>query len=145
MLPLLSHPPFTSFPIALLVVALCVETLQVFSVRFSPQVQRVLLSGALLGGVAAFISGIIESQGLSLLSADAEHTVSLHYELARLMLLGSFLTLFFFELMQRSRDHHGRARLLFRIALCATVLLALYAGANGGRLVFDYGVGVRGP
>ena len=63
---MLTHPPLTAFPPALIVLLTVVELFVLFGMEVQRQLRTVLLRAAVVGGVLAFVSGLWDSSYLDL-------------------------------------------------------------------------------
>ncbi|NIR51726.1 DUF2231 domain-containing protein [candidate division KSB1 bacterium] len=135
------HPLFVHFPIALVLVTLLFETMWWFTKResFRKTATYLLYLGA-LSAVAAVITGYLASNGLGH-DAPGHEFVHEHRDvmlwMSGLLVAATLLVLF----VRAFRE--GQWRRLFILPLLVISGLLINGADKGGRLVFEYGTGVR--
>lgn len=139
------HPPLSGLPLAAALALLVCEALAGLPVtRSRGNLYRpIFVVCVVIAACLSFFSGYQASSQLGAISTEIEGELAKHHSLGRFYLI-SALALGAFHVV-RSRARHGRAILvvLYYIALVAVVTLTVWAGALGGKLVFERGVGVK--
>ena len=134
----LLHPKLVHFPIAFFIGALGLE---IIALMFKNE--NLHRSALTLYVAAALITPVVVWSGLE----EAEHLnlhhpiLDLHRRFALLTMWGALITLPVFWII------HRRSKNIFRVIflVCAVMIVAFVtmAGHNGGRMVYEYGVGVE--
>ncbi len=136
------HPFFTHFPIALLVVGLAFEVIGLLRKQslFGEMSFWMLLGGA-AGAVLAVVTGGWEEDKLTM-SENLHEAVEQH-ETIGFVVAWIIAALFVWKLLRRAYMKENETR-VFVGAYTVAVLLMLYGGWLGGKLVYDFGAGVKG-
>jgi len=136
------HPFFTHFPIALLVVGLLFEIIGLLRKQplFGEMSFWMLLGGA-AGAALAVITGGWEEDKLKM--SDALHEAVEQHETVGFLFAWLAAALFVWKLLRRAHMKANETR-VFIGAYAVTVILMLYGGWLGGKLVYEYGAGVKG-
>jgi uncharacterized membrane protein len=133
------------FPIALLLAAVLLDFVAVFTRREAlAACAGVVLVLAALGAVGAVTTGLIADDVVeqAVDGSPAEKVVDLH-ETAALITTGLVLVLAVWRLALKFAQPAGGRRWLYLGVLLAAAIMVAATGALGGRLTYDYGVGVR--
>lgn len=135
------HPLFVHFPVALILVSLLFEGLWWLTRKDQFRaLATYLLYLSAISAVAAVITGYIASDSLGH-DAPGHDFVHEHRDvmiwMSGLLLATTLLVLFIRSLRE------GKARRLVIVPLFITSVLLIYGADRGGRLVFEYGTGVR--
>jgi uncharacterized membrane protein len=137
------HPPFSSFPLALIVVAALLEISRCFVKR--DWIESCISVCVALGAffvACAFFSGYSASEHADATFAVPDEVIGLHHTFGRFLLFAMIpcVALRFISLTAT----HGKLgfSIAYRVILSLCVALVLYTGYLGGRLVFEYGAGV---
>ena len=135
------HPFFTHFPIALLIVGIAFELLWLLQKQelFREMSFWMLLGGAAGAGLAV-ISGGWEEDRLQL-STTAHAAVESH-ETVGYITVWLIATLFVWKLLRRNTMSASENK-VFIGAYSVAVIVMLYGGWLGGKLVYNHGVGVN--
>ena len=134
----LLHPRLVHFPIAFFIGALALEIVSlIFKNDHLHRCAVTLYCAAALTTPLVVWSGLEEAEHLNL-----HHPIlDLHRRFALLAMWGSLMTLPIFWII------HRRSKKMFRILFlaCSIIIVTFVtiAGHNGGRMVFEYGVGVE--
>lgn len=140
------HPALSSAPVLLLLLVFLFETgAFVFSrhplARDLQKTAKILLFVLAVLLPAVFYTGLLAADGKEL-SERAQEAVGIHYDRARLLLVSSYLTCLLAWVSAVAKHNCSLFRAAYRLALFAAVVIAVFTGAQGGALVFEYGVGV---
>lgn len=132
------HPAVVHFPIALFVAALMFEAISLIGKResFHQAAKYVFIFAALVTPVA------VQTGLWELHKHQLHHPVAETHEHFAFYTLGVSLftlTLLFFEKKVSAK----LSRSIFLILLSIVVVLVLTTAYNGGRLVFEYGIGIE--
>ena len=133
------HPLIVHFPIALLLTALCLDTLALVSRR--PGLHRVALWNLCLGtvGAAAAVLTGLQAEDVAKHSFEIWQVIELHKRLGITTLILGLMTAGW-RLRYRDRLTPRSRTLTFFAMLAMTGTLA-YGAHLGGRLVYEFGVG----
>lgn len=129
------HPPLSAFPWALVVTAFFLELISFFyrkSPRFFEFASVVVLLFAVIGGVAAFFSGLSASKNLP---ESLSEFVSQHFFWARLALFALVPTLIVGVI--RCIENKKILSVFFVLGLAVSMVLIGIAGYHGGNLNFE--------
>lgn len=129
------HPMLVHFPIALFLVALLFEGLSlVFKKEQCHQTAIYLyVTAALISGITVW-TGLEEAEYLHL-----NHPVlTIHKNFALLTMYGSLISLPLFFLIKKTKAF----RAIFIILLLLVAGFVSIAAYNGGRMVYEYGIGM---
>ncbi|MRI83633.1 MAG: hypothetical protein C6I00_04355 [Nitratiruptor sp.] len=142
-IPLLLHGPVVHFAIAIPVIALLLELVNLaLRRRCVGVISGLLLILAGLVYIAAFFTGKVDgSEAYSLLSAEGKEELQEHKLLGVYLLLGIWgvvLLKLIFMMINRFW-----AKLLFTLALAGFVAASFIQGKHGGELVYTYGANVK--
>lgn len=132
------HPAVVHFPIALFVAALVFEAISLVGKKesFHEAAKYVFVFASLMTPVVVQ-TGLWEFQKYQLHHPVAE--THEHFALYTLGVSLFTLVLFFFEKKVPAK----LSRSIFLILLSIVVVLVLTTAYNGGRLVFEYGIGIE--
>lgn len=142
------HPIFVHFPIALIVVVLCLD-----AGRWIFDREELLKSGfwsgttpllilALLGAALAVITGLDAETGV--VKSPAIHDLVEAHELAAFITSGLLATLTFWRVSLRGAFPQ-RAGIVYLLVLLLTAVVVGYGAYFGSLLVYSHGVGVDRP
>ncbi len=142
-IPLLMHSPVVHFAIAIPIIALLLEIVNIFIKRRCVGViSSLLLLLAVVVYFAAFFTGKTDgSEAYSLLSADGKEELKAHKLLGTYLLFG-ISALFVLKLIFATLSSRV-AKIIFTLILAVFVGFALKQGKDGGELVFKYGANVQ--
>lgn len=137
------HPPFSAFPLALLVVAATLEVISFFKPSAALRSAiRVNLVFAVFFVAAAFFSGYWASDAANQTFTIADDVIRKHHSVGRLLLF-MILPCAALEILSARASHHPKVfRVLYLLSLLFCLGLVVYTGYLGGRLVFVEGAGV---
>jgi len=133
------HPLIVHFPIALLLTALCLDTLALVSRR--PGLHRVALWNLCLGtvGAAAAVLTGLQAEDVAKHSFEIWQVIELHKRLGITTLILGLMTVAW---RLRYRDQLStRSRVVTIVAMLVIVCTVTYGAYLGGRLVYEFGVG----
>lgn len=136
------HPFAVHFPIALLLVSLVAEVLWLYRKQ---EFWRDMAFWLLLFGVAgAFVAAITGGWAEDALNMSHElHEKVEQHETVGYIIAWLFAALLVWKILRRKAMALAENRMFFGALLVATVLL-LVTGFLGGKLVYEYGAGVKG-
>ena len=135
------HPLFVHFPVALILVTLLFEGLWWITKRSEfRSFATYLLYLSALSAVAAVFTGYIASDSLS--HDSPGHEIVHEHRNVMLWMSGALLITALSVIRLRSL-REGKARCLLIVALFAISGLLVYGADKGGRLVFEFGMGVK--
>ncbi len=142
--PHMVHPLFVHFAIALPVVIVLFELINLATRRRSIGVMSfVLMVLLVLVYFGAYLTGVTDGQeAKKLLNPEARQILSAHKQLGVYLIYGSLVVLLF-KLISIAVSRFA-ARLLFLLVLIGFVLIAFSEGKKGGELVYTYGANVKG-
>jgi len=135
------HPLIVHFPIALIFVILACDFIGFFMKRdFYLKIGSVITIFALVGGLAALLSGILAEETVEK-SIGSAHDLLERHELMGYMYIGvlAAMAIFRFAIGKRLFGRLGLIALL--LSLIASGIVA-YGGYLGGEMVYAHGVGV---
>jgi len=142
--PLLIHPVFVHFAVAIPVIVLLIELVNMKARNRAVSVTSLfLLTLVMLVYVGVYFTGKADgSEAFALLSAEAKEELSAH------KLLGTYLVyatavLFVFKILAMLIKKSNWARDLFLVFLLIFIGLTFKQGKDGGELVYEYGVNVK--
>ena len=107
-----------------------------------PVIQMTAVVACVLTVVAAFISGYQASSHAGELTGAAEAAMANHHSLGRFLLINSLLLATFFFLSRVAV--HGKRVVsgLYYLSCIVHVIVTVWVGYLGGRLVFEHGINV---
>jgi len=142
-IPHMVHPLFVHFAIALPVVIILFELVNLATKRRSIGVMSFVLILLLVVAYAgAYLTGITDGQeAKKLLSPEAKQLLGAHKQLGIYLVYGSLVVLLF-KLIS-SAVNKFPARLVFLLVLIGFTLTAFNEGKKGGELVYTYGANVK--
>jgi len=141
--PLLVHPIFVHFVVAIPVIVLLIELINLKAKRPAVSVTSLfLLTLAIIVYVGAFFTGKADgSHAFSLLTPEAKEELKFHRLLGTYLVYGVALLFLFKVAAMAIRRPWARNIFLFVLLLFLGVLLK--QGKDGGELVYEYGVNVK--
>ena len=140
------HPPFSSFPIVLFIVALIFEAIGIYRKNdLLISVARANLIAACVFMFAAFFSGYQAAESASISFKIPTEAIQNHHSIGKILLFISIPTAILAILSRTAKNNIKTFSIAFYIFLMACVSLAIYCGWLGGNLVFKYGAGVSAP
>ena len=142
-IPLMVHPVLVHFAIALPVVVLLLELINLFAKKRTVGVLSFLFM-VLIAVVffAAYLSGVADGkEAKAFLSAEAKEALTGHKQLGVYLVYASGLLMLFklFSVMIRKTA----IKVLFFLVLIVFTVAVLNEGKKGGALVYQYGVNVK--
>jgi uncharacterized membrane protein len=142
-IPVLLHAPVDHFAIALPVVILLLELINlVLRKRAISGLSFFLIFVTVLVTVAAYFTGLVDGkEAYPALSEAAKSTLSEHKTLGTYLMLGTGVLLFF-KLLSMLMDK-AIVRVLYLLLLIVYVVGIFEQGKEGGELVYKYGVNVE--
>jgi len=142
-IPLLMHPPVVHFIIALPMVVLLLEFINIFTKkRTIGVVSFLLLILVSVASVAAYLTGSVDGkEAYPLLSEIAQSELKEHKLLGTYLMLASVVVLLF-KLLS-SLISRGLMKALYFLILFLFIAGILNQGKEGGKLVYTYGVNVE--
>ena len=135
------HPPIVHFPIALLLTALCLDGLAVWAKR--PGLHRVALWNLSLGtlGAAVAVFTGLQAEDVGKHSFEIWKIMQLHKRLGITTLILGIMIVVWRLLKRDQLTRRGRALTLAgMMAMASTLTIGAYLG---GRMVYEFGVGVK--
>ena len=141
--PHMVHPLFVHFAIALPVVILLFELVNVLLKRRAVGVSSFLLLLLMVVVYAgAYLTGVTDGkEAAKVLSPEAKEVLNAHKQLGIYLVYGSLVVLLF-KLIS-SVVNKLPARLVFLLILILFILMAFSEGKKGGELVYKYGANVQ--
>lgn len=141
--PTLMHPPVDHFLIALPVVVLIIEIINLFMQRRALSVLSLFfLTLTMVFAVAAYITGTHDgSEAFELLSPDGQAELKFHKLLGTYLMLFSGVVFIFKLLSMMLRS--GVVKGLYVLLLIAFVAGLMKQGKDGGELVYEHGANVE--
>ncbi len=137
------HPPFSSFPVALVIITAFLEVWFLLRPRQELQfASAITLAASLLAVVVAFITGYWASETASQTFEIPPETIELHHLFGKLLLFAMVPCVGLKFVLQRARFHIPWFRGMYLGLLLVNVALVILSGYYGGELVFRYGAGV---
>ena len=142
-IPLLMHPPVDHFIIALPIIILLLEFINIFAKkRAIGVVSFFLLTLTVAAAVAAYLTGSVDGkEAFPLLSEAAQGELKEHKLLGTYLMLASVVVLLF-KLLS-AMVGRGLMKALYLLVLILFVAGILKQGKEGGELVYKYGVNVE--
>ena len=142
-IPHMVHPLFVHFAIALPVVIVLFELINLATKRRSIGVMSfVLVLLLVFAYVGAYLAGITDGQeAKKVLSPEAKELLGAHKQLGIYLVYGSLVVLLF-KLISAAVNKFP-ARLVFLLVLIGFTLVAFNEGKKGGELVYTYGANVK--
>lgn len=142
-IPLLMHPPVDHFIIALPIIILLLEFINLFTKKKAIGViSFVLLTLTVVAAVAAYLTGSVDGkEAFPLLSEAAQGELKEHKLLGTYLMLASAVVLVF-KLLS-AMIGRGLMKALYLLVLILFVAGILKQGKEGGELVYKYGVNVE--
>jgi uncharacterized membrane protein len=138
------HPSMSGLPLAAALLLITSEAMYCVP-RLRPSrsiVQTTAVIACVVTVVSAFISGYQASSLAGELTGAVETAMANHHSLGRLLLINSLLLATFFFL-SRVAVHGKRAvSLLYYLSFIVHIIVTVWVGYLGGRLVFEHGVNV---
>jgi len=141
--PLLIHPIFVHFAIAIPVIVLLIELVNVKANKPAVSITSLfLLTLLMVVYIGAFFTGKADgSEAFSLLSAEAKEELKEHKLLGTYMVYATAV-LFIFKIFAMLVKQNW-SRNLFLLLLILFIATAFKQGKDGGELVYEYGVNVK--
>ena len=141
--PSMVHPLFVHFAIALPVVILLFELVNLLLKRRAVGVSSfLLLLLMVVVYVGAYLTGITDGkEAAKVLSPEAKEVLNAHKQLGVYLVYGSLVVLLF-KLISATVKKIA-ARLVFLLILIVFILMAFSEGKKGGELVYKYGANVQ--
>jgi len=142
-IPLLMHPPVVHFIIALPMVVLLLEFINIFTKRRTIGVLSFLLLILIsVASVAVYLTGSVDGkEAYPLLSEIAQSELKEHKLLGTYLMLASVVVLLF-KLLS-SLISRGLMKALYFLILLLFIAGILKQGKEGGKLVYTYGINVE--
>jgi len=142
-IPVLLHPPIDHFIIALPVIILLLEIVNLIAKKRAIGVTSFfLLILTVVAAVAAYLTGSVDGkEAFPLLSEAAQSELKEHKLLGTYLMLASVVVLVF-KLLS-SMIQKGLMKALYLLVLILFVVGILKQGKEGGELVYEYGVNVQ--
>ncbi len=142
-IPVLLHPPVDHFAIALPVVILLLELINLaFRKRAISGVSLFLILLTVVATVGAYFTGLVDGkEAFEGLSDAAKEELSEHKLLGTYLMLASFVLLFFKLVSMLSTKAIMKG--LYLLVLFAFVAGIFEQGEEGGELVYEYGINVE--
>jgi uncharacterized membrane protein len=140
-IPVLIHPAITHFIIAIPVVILLLELINLSSKkRALSMFSLFLMLLVVISSAIAYLTGLTDTNhAYNLLSEHAKEEVNEHKLLGIYLMLSSALLLFF-KLLSLFKNSLLKA--IYILTLMAFVAGVFYQGKEGGELVYEYGINV---
>jgi uncharacterized membrane protein len=141
-IPLLMHPPIVHFIIAIPVIVLILEILNlVMKKKAVGGVSFLLLLLTVVAAIGAYFTGLTDGkEAYAALNEAAKADLSEHKLLGTYVLLGSAVVLFF-KLLAMTGSKLLKA--LYMIILIVFLVLLFKQGEEGGELVYEHGLNVK--
>jgi uncharacterized membrane protein len=142
-IPVLLHPPIDHFIIALPVIILLLEVVNLVAKKRAIGVTSFfLLILTVVAAIAAYLTGSVDGkEAFPLLSEAAQSELKEHKLLGTYLMLASVVVLVF-KLLS-SMIQKGLMKALYLLVLILFVAGILKQGKEGGELVYEYGVNVQ--
>lgn len=142
-IPVLAHPPIDHFAIALPIIILLIELINVFTKKRAISVISLfLMVVAVVAVAAAYYSGGVDGkEAYPLLSDAGQAELKFHKLLGTYLLIASAVVLLFKLLSMILSSAIMRAA--YMLLLIAFVAGILQQGKDGGELVYEYGANVE--
>ncbi len=142
-IPVLLHPPIDHFIIALPVIILLLEIVNLIAKKRAIGVTSFfLLILTVVAAVAAYLTGSVDGkEAFPLLSEAAQSELKEHKLLGTYLMLASVVVLVF-KLLS-SMIQKGLMKALYLLVLILFVVGILKQGKEGGELVYEYGVNIQ--
>jgi len=141
--PLLIHPIFVHFAIAIPVIVLLIELVNIKAKKPAVSITSLfLLTLLMVVYLGAFFTGKADgSEAFSLLGAEAKEELKEHKLLGTYMVYATSV-LFFFKILSMLIKQNW-SRNIFLLLLVLFIATAFKQGKDGGELVYKYGVNVK--
>lgn len=140
------HPAISSFPSALLLMALGCEVVSLIQhKKFFSQMSAVLLVLCLPITIVTFITGYNAADTASVTFVVPQNAISAHFEVARNLIFLLIPTVALKFVYERATHNKSFFFALYFLTLTLSVLFVVYASYLGGELVFSHGAGVKAP
>jgi uncharacterized membrane protein len=141
--PLLIHPIFVHFAIAIPVIVLLIELVNIKAKKPAVSITSLfLLTLLMVVYLGAFFTGKADgSEAFSLLGAEAKEELKFHKLLGTYMVYATSV-LFIFKILSMFVKQNW-SRNLFLGTLFLFIVIAFKQGKDGGELVYEYGVNVK--
>ena len=142
-IPVLMHPPVDHFVIALPIVVLLLEIVNLFVKKRAIGVTSFFLLGlAVVAAIAAYYTGSTDGkEAFDALSQAGQTELKAHKLLGTYLMLASFIVLVF-KLLS-AIINRGLMKALYLLVLILFVAGILKQGKEGGELVYEYGANVE--
>jgi len=142
-IPVLMHPPIAHFIIALPIIVLLLEIINLFAKkRAIGLVSFLLIILTAVAAVAAYLTGTVDGkEAWDLLSQAGQSELKEHKLFGTYLMLASGVVLLF-KLLS-AMIHRGLMKGLFLLILIVFVAGILKQGKEGGELVYKYGANVK--
>ncbi|MCH9814376.1 MAG: hypothetical protein K0U47_10605, partial [Epsilonproteobacteria bacterium] len=141
-IPVMLHPPLVHFAVAIPVIILFLELVNVFMKKRALSVVSLsLLIALIVVLLGAFFTGKADGKNaIELMSSDAKEVLKEHKLIGVYLVYGSgvLLLLKFLNLTKK-----GFFRALYILGLIGFVGATMYQGKEGGELVYEYGTNVE--
>ena len=137
------HPPLTAFPLALLVTAAALEAMHLYKrkIIFNKIGKYTVIIASIFTGLA-YLSGYPASESANRTFLVSDEAISWHHTMGRVLLITTFVCSAFAIVESKAKYYVRTFRVLYLIFLIASLLMVLYTGYLGGKLVFEHGAGV---
>ncbi len=141
--PLLVHPIFVHFVVAIPIIVLLIELINLKAKKPAVSVTSLfLLTLAIIVYIGAFFTGKADgSEAFSLLTPEAKDELKFHKLLGTYLVYGT-LVLFLLKIGAMA-IRRAWARNIFLLFLVLFIAVLLKQGKDGGELVYEYGVNVK--
>ena len=142
-IPVLTHPPVDHFVIAIPILVLIIELINlVAKKRAIGTISFVLLVIGMLAAVAAYLTGTVDGkEAFDALSQAGQSELKEHKLLGTYLMLASAVVVIF--KMLSAMIQRGIMKALFLLVLVVFVAGILKQGKDGGELVYKYGANVE--
>ena len=138
-IPLLTHPAVVHFAVAIPIVILLLEIINLFFKKRAISMLSLFLIFIVVASMSvAYFAGVVDGkEAYSLLIAEGQAELKEHKLLGAYLVYGS-IALFFFKLLFMAFSQIV-ARLFFVLLLMGFISVTLKQGKDGGELVYKYG------
>jgi len=141
-IPTLIHPAVVHFMIALPIIVLLLEVVNlIMRKRAIGGVNFLLLFFVALVSVVAYVTGVADGKEASVIDAVIKDELLEHKLLGTWLMLAS-LVVFFFKFISATTQN-GVIKAFYLVVLIGFVVGILKQGQEGGELVYEYGVNVK--
>ncbi len=139
----LLHPPLTSFPFVLLWVVVALDVVGYFNKKDFYRLSVIFAVAALVAAFVAYQSGHQASQHASITFAVADEVIGEHFLWAKIGLF-VLVTMAIFKLVGLFAKFNKEIfRAIAGILAVVSAVIFSFVGHLGGKLVFEYGAGVK--